>query len=139
MICIENPLTGFYTMKTLLFSVLQANVANKKNWISYRWCSINKGVHKNFKNFARIHLCLSLFFNKATDVRAKTLLTQAFSYEFYGIFKNFFLQNNYLQFILGQLLLDETNQLIWAANQLDDFYKVTKLVFNRLRTQYIFS
>ena len=45
-----------------------------------------------------------------------------------------FLQNTFLEFIPGRLLLEETSQLICRANQLDDFYKIMKLVFNRLRT-----
>ena len=41
---------------------------------SHRRCSTGKGVLRNFTKFTRKDLCQSLFFNKATDLRAATLL-----------------------------------------------------------------
>ena len=41
---------------------------------SRRRCSVRKGIHRNFANFAGKHLCQSLFFNKVAGLRAATLL-----------------------------------------------------------------
>ena len=52
---------------------------------SHRWCSIKKGVLKNFLKFTGKHLCHSRFFNK------KDTLAQVFSCEFCEISKKTFL------------------------------------------------
>ena len=41
---------------------------------SHRRCSVRKGVLRNFAKFTGKNLCLRLFFNKITGLRAATLL-----------------------------------------------------------------
>ena len=71
-------MTGLYMMEALLVSMLKSNVTKKKELNQPLVCSINKGVLKNFKIFARIHQCRCLFFNKATGVRPATLFKSNF-------------------------------------------------------------
>ena len=39
-----------------------------------KWCSVKKGVARNFTKFTGKHLCASLFFNKVAGLRPATLL-----------------------------------------------------------------
>ena len=41
---------------------------------SHQWCSIEKGVLRNFAKFTGKQLCQSLFFNKAGNLRPLTLI-----------------------------------------------------------------
>ena len=60
-----------------------------------------KGVLKNFVKYTRKHLCLGLFFNKASGLQKKEFLAQAFSCEFYENFKNTFFKNEILAQVLS--------------------------------------
>ena len=51
---------------------------------NHQRCSINKGVLENFANFTRKHLCQSLFFNKAADMRPATLLKKRLWHRFFS-------------------------------------------------------
>ena len=70
---------------------------SKQNRSNHRRCSLRKGVLRNFAKFTRKHLCQSLFFNKAADLRPKACnffkketLEQVFSCEFCEISQNTF-------------------------------------------------
>ena len=65
---------------------------------SHQWCSVKKGVLRNFAKFAGKHLCQSLFFNKVET--QKETLAQMFSCELCEISKNTFWQKT-----SGRLLL----------------------------------
>ena len=65
----------------------------KKATEAVAWkCSVKKGVLRNFAKFTGKHLYQSLFFNKVDSllVPLKETLAQAFSCEFFEIFKNTF-------------------------------------------------
>ena len=61
---------------------------------SHQWCSMKKGVLRNFTKFTGKHLRQSLFFNKiagkACNFIKKETLAQVFSCEFCEISKNTF-------------------------------------------------
>ena len=61
---------------------------------SHQWCSVKKGVHRNFAKFTGKHLCQSLLFNKVAggscNFIKKETLTQVFSCEFCENSKNTF-------------------------------------------------
>ena len=60
-----------------------------------RWCSVKKGVFRDFPKFIGKHVCQSLFFNKETaTLLKKETLAQVFSCELYKIFiKTFFTEH----------------------------------------------
>ena len=53
------------------FVTLRAFSINRS---SHQWCSMKKGVHRNFTKFTGKHLCQSLFFNKVASLRPAVLL-----------------------------------------------------------------
>ena len=60
-----------------------------------QWCSVKKGVLRDFPKFIGKHMCHSLFFNKETaTLLKKETLTQVFSCELYEIYiKTFFTEH----------------------------------------------
>ena len=59
---------------------------------SHQWCSLKKGVLKNFAKFTGKHLCQSLCFNKVEGLNfiEKETLAEVFFCKFCEIFKNTF-------------------------------------------------
>ena len=56
----------------LYFLAFTERFSNNRS--SHQWCSVKKGVVKNFIKFIGKHLCQSLFFNKVASLRPATLL-----------------------------------------------------------------
>ena len=65
---------------------------------SHPWCSLRKGVLRNFGKFTRKHLCQSLLFNKVAGLRLATLLKKrlwhrCFPVNFRKFLRTLFLKN----------------------------------------------
>ena len=52
---------------------------------SHRWCSLKKGVLRNFAKFIGKHICQRLFSNKVAGLRRATSLRKSFWYRCFPV------------------------------------------------------